>query len=254
MLDENGNEVIGLDSDGIKILKGILQIGSLFSVDASGNVTANSLQSNNVNITGGNINIESEAQYYEPIVLRSGEFELALGPNGVTARKTQEGVYANIRPGTVETGKFNGESYQPQFSAYYNGMMSSSYTYDTTTTDSPNVTIWSNGLFRRSASSSRRYKKNIMDCIPKELNPDKLYELPVRSFRYRNGYLEDRDERKDKDIIGLIVEELEEIYPIAVNHDENGYPEMWNAQILIPAMLKLIQEQNERIRKLEEKA
>ena len=48
------------------------------------------------------------------------------------------------------------------------------------------------------------------------------------------------------------MEDVEEIYPDAVNYDENGEPEMWNDQILIPAMLKLIQEQNKRLRKLEE--
>ena len=90
--------------------------------------------------------------------------------------------------------------------------------------------------------------------MPEELNPDKLYELPIRAFKYKPGYLEKGDRREDKDIIGLIVEELEVIYPIAVNYDKDGRPEMWNAQILIPAMLKLIQEQNERIKKMEGEA
>ena len=55
-----------------------------------------------------------------------------------------------------------------------------------------------------------------------------------------------------KERIGLIVEDVADIYPDAVNYDASGQPEMWNSQILIPAMLRLIQEQNERLKKLEE--
>ena len=113
------------------------------------------------------------------------------------------------------------------------------------------MVVWSNGLFLRSASSSRKYKEDITEDIPDSMNPDKLYEIPVKAFKYKKGYLHEGDRNEGRDRIGLIVEDVAEIYPDAVNYDENGEPEMWNNQILIPAMLKLIQEQNQRLRKLE---
>ena len=179
-----------------------------------------------------------------------------ITPIGILCCDISSKTYTMIGAHEISAGTYTGENpvngaSQPKAMLYPDGQVISTYAYNTTTTDSANVNVWANGLFRRSASSSRRYKKNITDRIPEELNPKKLYAMPVKTFRYRDGYLRDKDARKDKDIIGLIVEELEAIYPIAVNHDEKGRPEMWNAQILIPAMLKLIQEQNERITALE---
>lgn len=78
VLDANGNEVIRLDNAGIKILKGLLQIGTLFSVDTAGNVVANSLKSSNAEITGGNINIETESDDYSAIMLKYGAYVLSL--------------------------------------------------------------------------------------------------------------------------------------------------------------------------------
>lgn len=78
VLDANGNEVIRLDNAGIKILKGLLQIGTLFSVDTAGNVVANRLKSSNAEITGGNINIETESDDYSAIMLKYGAYVLSL--------------------------------------------------------------------------------------------------------------------------------------------------------------------------------
>ena len=115
------------------------------------------------------------------------------------------------------------------------------------------MVVDSAGFFSRSSSSSKRYKRNILEEFSEDLNPERLYDVPVKSFKYRKGYLHKGDPRENADIIGLIVEDLEEKYPCAVEYDAEGQPEMWNAQILIPAMLKLIQEQNERLKKLEER-
>lgn len=50
-----------------------------------------------------------------------------------------------------------------------------------------------------------------------------------------------------KDIIGFIAEDVYKKYPIACNFDENGFPEMWNINILFPAAVKLIQDQHKEI-------
>lgn len=232
-------------------------------LDASGNEVArldvNGLTSNAVTITGGKLNIENVAAYYKAVHVSDGDQNIAeVAPAGLWSYNRGSKTYASVIPGRIQTGQMNGDNpedgYTEKAGIGSDGSLISTYAYNTTTSDGANVNVWANGLFRRAASSSRRYKKNITEQIPEELNPEKLYELPVRSFKYRKGYLEKGDRREDKNIIGLIVEELEGIYPVAVNYDKGGRPEMWNAQILIPAMLKLIQEQNERIKKLEGEA
>ncbi len=250
VLDANGNEVIRLDNAGIKILKGLLQIGSLFSVDTAGNVIANSLQSSNAQITGGSIQIQAMAEYYEPIKLSTYDgWSIAMGPNGVTSR-SPNGTYSRVSPAGVDTGTYSGTAMTLKARMTPEGSILAQNAYDNVTSESPNVNVLINGLFRRSASSSRKYKIDITDVIPENLNPEKLYEISVKSFKYKEGYLAKDDQRAKQDIIGLIAEEVAEVYPQAVNY-VNGKPEMWNAQILIPAMLKLIQSQNERIKRLE---
>jgi hypothetical protein len=51
-------------------------------------------------------------------------------------------------------------------------------------------------------------------------------------------------------IPGFIAEELDEVYPIATDYDENG-PVSWNDRLLIPALVKLVQDLNKRIKLLE---
>nr|DAI48034.1 MAG TPA: Putative tail protein [Caudoviricetes sp.] len=118
--------------------------------------------------------------------------------------------------------------------------------------NSPSVTTMPNGKLRNSSSSSKRYKHSITD-IDENLNPDALYNLPVRSYTYNDNYLSKDDINYKKRMIGFIAEEVHEIYPKACQYDDDGRPEMWNSLIMIPAMMKLIQEQNERIKKLEKK-
>ncbi len=101
------------------------------------------------------------------------------------------------------------------------------------------------------ASSSRRYKYDVDEMKSDEISC--LYNLPVRTFLYKENYLSKKDERYKKRIPGFVVEDIEEVFPIAVNHNEDGSPEMWNAQILIPCMMKMIQEQKKRIDTLEER-
>ena len=98
-------------------------------------------------------------------------------------------------------------------------------------------------------SSSRRWKRDIEDVKDEALDPHKLYEVPVRQFRYNEGTLVDG--KDDVLRIGFIAEELEEIYPLATCHDKDGLASDWNDRALIPAMLKLIQELNERVKALE---
>lgn len=104
-----------------------------------------------------------------------------------------------------------------------------------------------NPAFRLVAASgsSIRFKENIVDILEKpDLDPLVLLSLPVRSFTYKHEYLPEDDARYGMNLPGFIAEELEEIYPVAVDRDADGTPQRWNADFLIPGLLKLIQIQN----------
>ena len=113
-----------------------------------------------------------------------------------------------------------------------------------TTTNAANVYITSNGVMARSTSSSKRYKDNISDKLSDHLNPNKLYSLPVVEYVYKEGYLNEIDPLYKQKIIGFIAEDVADIYPNAVQYNEDGTVEMWNSKVIIPAMLKLIQDQH----------
>ena len=112
--------------------------------------------------------------------------------------------------------------------------------------DSSSLRITSTGVLCLAASSSRRYKRDIEDIE----NAESLYDVKVRQFKYREDYLDDTDRLYDKVVPGFIVEELEEVYPIAVNYNKDEMPEDWDERYMLPAMLKLIQDQHKEIEEL----
>lgn len=97
-------------------------------------------------------------------------------------------------------------------------------------------------------TSSRRFKENIVDL---ESTTEKVEKLrPVRYNKIDNEATE----------IGLIAEEVAELFPEVVTYNENGQPSGVQYQRLSVILLKTIQEQNvalaaltERINKLENK-
>lgn len=126
--------------------------------------------------------------------------------------------------------------------------------YNRTYTNAANMCVTSNGVFGRSTSSSQRYKR---DIVMADINDLKcLYDLPIKKFKYKNDYIAADDELYDKYLYGFIVEDLESILPCAVQHtnDEDGavIPEMWNSNIIVPSLLKLIQDLNTRLKNIEE--
>lgn len=95
------------------------------------------------------------------------------------------------------------------------------------------------------ASSSERYKENIKPVEDAVLDPNGLYDVQVCQYNYKPEY-------KDNELvsgtqIGVIAEDLDKHYPNAVIYDSEGRPESWQDRIMIPAMLKLIQEQKQQL-------
>ena len=131
-----------------------------------------------------------------------------------------------------------------------------------TSTGSANCRIQDNtyGLAKAS-SSSRRFKHDITSDISSELDPHHLYDIDVVQYKYNDDYLDKNDQRYQQDVIGFIAEDIFDKYPIAADLEEktelttvelkDPRPTDWNFRFIVPPMLKLIQEQNERIEKLE---
>ena len=80
-----------------------------------------------------------------------------------------------------------------------------------------------------------------------------MYDLPVREFKYRKGHIAPGDEREEKHMPGFIAEEVDELFPIAAIHDEEGRPTDWDARVIVPMMLKLIQDQHKEIEAIKAK-
>lgn len=101
--DASGAEIGRLNNEGIKFIKGSINLGSLFSADSSGNVTANSLKSSNAQITGGTINIDTSSDDISVITLRSGDTWNQIAPSSVLMQWDMEGTEENafIHPGGI---------------------------------------------------------------------------------------------------------------------------------------------------------
>lgn len=120
--------------------------------------------------------------------------------------------------------------------------------YSRTAGGSANVGVNQYGTIYR-VSSSRRYKHDIQDLSLEEAK--KLLDLKPRTFKYNDDFLTPDDERAGKDVPGFISEEVSDLLPIAVDHDDDGNCEMWNSNVIVPCLLKLIQDQEKRIAALE---
>lgn len=118
------------------------------------------------------------------------------------------------------------------------------------TTAKPNAYIDSAGnVWKSSTTSSKRFKEDVKPVENMELNPENLYDIDVVQFKYKKGHFTNKeDPRYRKDMIGFIAENVYEHYPMAADYhigdDGNVVCDGWNEQYLIPAMLKLIQNQH----------
>lgn len=109
------------------------------------------------------------------------------------------------------------------------------------------LAVGTNGQVTTS-TSSERYKENITEELEDWLNPEKLYDLPVVQYNYKNEYQD--IELVSGTQIGVTAESVHNCYPNACIYNKEGQPESWQERIMIPAMLKLIQEQKKEIEQL----
>lgn len=201
-------------------------------------------------------------------VLANGKYVFGLNTSGQQLRLVGLSVNDNIVIGYY-TNRHNNiymyTGYQGMFNIYtsnkagtdstnilslYYSSNSSSYAlkipcvYSLTTSEGSNVRVTSNGVIRRYLSSSKRYKENISEKLSDNLDPNRLYNLPVVEFIYKDGHISTTDRRYGQKFIGFIAEDVDDIYPLAANYNEDGLVEDWNMNIIVPGMLRLIQDQN----------
>lgn len=114
------------------------------------------------------------------------------------------------------------------------------YTYQST--EAANVRVGQTGRIARASSSSVRYKDLVSVLSTEDIEP--LYDIPVHWFKYKEGYIGVEDERYRKTIPGFIVEDWEGVMPIAIDHNPDGSPEMWNNNIVVPLMFEMIKNEH----------
>ena len=100
-----------------------------------------------------------------------------------------------------------------------------------------------------SSSSSLRYK--VIGKTLKEDELENLYRIKVIWAKYKDGYLMEQDERYGKEMPMFIAEDINQKFPIAVDHDEKGRAENWNYRIMIPCMFAMIKNDHEKISSLQ---
>lgn len=103
-------------------------------------------------------------------------------------------------------------------------------------------------------SSSRDKKTDISYEIEDEFDPHQLYDLPVVTFRWKEEYKDQGAWDKDRKQIGFIAEDVHDVYYVGAIHDSTGKTIDWSHRTIIPAMLKLIQEQHDEIELLKRRS
>ena len=108
-------------------------------------------------------------------------------------------------------------------------------------------------IYKVPTGSSRRFKNDIMPVTDSMLDPHRLYRLPVRQFEYKPSFYNLPDGTEMPTVIGIIAEDVDEIYPCACEYDEDtGEIINWLERYMIPPMLALIQEQHNDIESLKQ--
>lgn len=228
-----------------EIVADYITTGTLSAVDIDGvNITGSS-------ITGGTVTGAT--------LSNGGTFE--VDPDGVvtlTVENITKGLTLRNASGTTDTRltasrlvrTANNQTVLDMTggSIIGTGQCSFAMTYSSTSSVAANTVVVSGGTLYRSTSSSKRYKHDITSKLSED--PEKLYDVEVRQYKYNDDYLSKDDQRYGKDIIGFIAEEVAEAMPGAVDYDDEGRPEMWNVHVIVPAMMKLIQNQKKEIDEL----
>lgn len=127
------------------------------------------------------------------------------------------------------------------------------YEYIDSTTFSYGTLRFDKNKIAFQSSSSIRYKHDIREIRDEALDPHRLLALTVVQFEWNEDHSLQYADMRGKTIPGIIAEDVEEIYPSAVIHNEDGEVESWDERRILPGMLALIQEQDKIIKQQQER-
>ena len=252
--------------------------GKLYADDIVANtVLSNKITAQDLDITGGSIKITTSAQDYDQIELSYNSYKSSMRATGFVATNgifTSSILYGGFSgPSAIITGSgdaalwlsnsggiLSGQimpttsnTYQIGSSSnYWSGVVANNFMVMTTTTTTNAYCGFSaSGYLQKYGSSSRKYKKDEKK-ISKELKEkfNKLYDLEIKSWKYKDGYLGEEDELNGKETFGLIAEDIGEILPEAITHNLDGTIDNYRDRNLLNAMLYLLQEQHKEIQEL----
>lgn len=184
--------------------------------------------------------------------LSPGHYGGGVFANGVGIMRgnggNNHGLWSTLDGNWIIYRNSDGDTYSPKDLVTGGELRSTGAGTSTSTANCRLTTGSPKGTVRFAASSSKRYKHDIEDINADYLSPELLYDLPVRQFIFNDGYLVEGDDRDGFYVPGLIAEEVAEHYPMAADlGEEEGTFENWNEKMIVPPMLKLIQDQKKQI-------
>lgn len=97
------------------------------------------------------------------------------------------------------------------------------------------------------SSSSKRYKDIGQELTEEDI--EDMYDIPVVWAKYKDGYLDESDERCGKYMPMFIAEDVDSVFPIAADH-KDGKTENWNFRVMIPLMFQMLKSQKKEIEEL----
>lgn len=203
-----------------------LNVDDLYAVAAS--IAQWVIKENYIQSKSGNIRLYSNGR------LRIGNSVFSQSTDGDTACWIKYGLHLFCKNATDSSGITD-----PSGMFAISGLTSNA---------SGSTLILYNDYVYKLSSSSKRYKKHVKNMTSSEA--ERLLDIPVVWFEYNEGYLAPGDRFDGKPLPGFYAEDVYDAFPEGAMLNESGQVEDWNYRTMIPAMMKLIQDQQETINSL----
>lgn len=211
-----------------------LNVEDLYAVAAS--IAQWVIKKSYIQSKSGNIRLYSDGR------LRIGNSVFSQSTDGDTACNIKYGLHLFCKNATDSSGITD-----PSGMFAISGLTSNA---------SGSTLILHNNYVYKLSSSSKRYKKHVKNMTSGEA--ERLLDIPVVWFEYNEGYLAPGDRFEGKPLPGFYAEDVYDAFPEGAMLNESGQVEDWNYRTMVPAMMKLIQDQqgtinslNKRIERLE---
>lgn len=203
-----------------------LNVDDLYAVAAS--IAQWTIKENYIQSKSGNIRLYSDGR------IKIGNAVFSQSEDGDTACNIKYGLHLFCKNITDSSGFID-----PSGMFAISGLASNA---------SGSTLILYNNYVYKLSSSSKRYKKHVKNMTSSEA--ERLLDIPVVWFEYNEGYLAPGDRFDGKPLPGFYAEDVYDAFPEGAMLNESGQVEDWNYRTMIPAMMKLIQDQQETINSL----